>query len=73
MREKKSLDAIIGSFDPTETTEVGNLKGGTVTTWLSPEYKASYDRLQKQSKRRFAKIVRELIQTAIDRAEAKAS
>ena len=69
MSREKSLDAILGSFDPNEETGRANLKGGTVTIWLSPEYKAKYDRIQERSQRRFVKKLRELVQAAIDRTE----
>lgn len=72
MREQ-SLDAILGSFDLNEAISGCDLKGGTVTIWLSPEYKAKYDRLQEVSQRRFVKKLRELVQLAIDKTEARAS
>lgn len=71
MREK-SLDAIMSNFDPTESVIENNLKGGTVTIWLSPEYKAKYEHLQKVSKRRFISKLRELVQAAIEVTESRA-
>lgn len=70
---EKSLDAILGDFNPGESPAKGNLQGGTLTIWLSPEYKAKYDNLQRVSNRRFIKKVREIIQAAIDRTETRAS
>lgn len=70
--KEKSLDEILEGFDVNDVVRTENLKGGPVTIWLSPEYKAKYDKLQELSQRRFAKKLRELLQAAIDRAQAKA-
>jgi hypothetical protein len=66
----KSLDAILGDFNPNESISRVSVKsGGPVTIWLTAEYKAKYDRLQEKSHKRFCKKVRELIQAAIDHCE----
>ncbi len=71
---KDSLDKILDEFEPAETTERGKFKlGGPVTIWLTPEYKAKYDKIQKVSSRRFCAKLRELVHAAIDMTEAKAS
>jgi hypothetical protein len=74
MREK-SLDAILGSFDLGEIVDRPDLRarGGTVTVWLSPDYKAKYNHLQTVSQGRFSKTLREIVKAAIDRAEAQAA
>lgn len=69
---EKSLDTILGTFEPTEARE-GLMRGGCLTIWLTPEYKEKYDKLQGMSGRRFIKTLRELIQAAIDQTEARAS
>ena len=74
MREK-SLDARLGSFDLSECVDRtdSRSRGGTVTVWLSPDYKAKYNRLQLASQGRFSKTLREIVKAAIDRAEAQAA
>lgn len=69
--EKKMLDAILGDFKLTDAS--AKEPETTLTIWISSEYKARYSRLQKLSKRRFARILREIVQAAIEKTEAKAS
>jgi hypothetical protein len=74
MREKPSMDAILGNFDMNETENESRRKDcRPVTIWISASAKARYDRLQKLSGRRFSKKAREILLAAIDMAEAKAS
>lgn len=66
-----SLDSILGTFDPaTPGGGRGDLKGGPVTIWLSPEYKAKYDRIQEECHRQFTKTLRAIIQAAIDQVDS---
>lgn len=73
VEKDQSLDEILADFDPKESGSTKqNLKGGTVTIWLSPEDKARYDRLQQLSDRRFITKVREIVRAAISKAEKRA-
>lgn len=58
------------AFEPKETSARETL-GAPVTIWLPAEYKARYDRLQEMSKKRFCKKIRQIIQAAIEMAEAR--
>lgn len=70
----KSLDSILGSFNPNDSlSNVSELRGGRpVTIWLPEKYKTAYDKLQRASGRGFSKKLRELIEAAIDATESKA-
>lgn len=70
--EKRSLDAILDDFNWSAEEREDVKAGGPVTVWLTPKYKAKYDRLQEASNRRFIKKIRELVKAAIDRCEATA-
>lgn len=74
MNETRSLDQILGEFKP-DNLEVSKDSRLTahVSIWLPGDYKARYDRLQRMTGRRFAKALRELIQAAIDKTDARAS
>lgn len=70
MKEKpRSLDEILANFNPTEESNLT----GAVTIWLPAEDKAAWDRLQHSTGRRFSKKAREILQAAIQIAEASAS
>jgi hypothetical protein len=68
----KSLDAILGGFEPKEAER--DLKDrAPITIWVPKPYKARYDQLQSASGRRFNKTVREILLAAIEKAEGRAS
>lgn len=68
----KSLDAIIGGFNPDEARSRGRAKDEEmIGVWLPSEFKARYDALQKNSGKSFSKTLRELVRSAIEMAEAK--
>jgi hypothetical protein len=64
---QNSLSDILDQVSGEET----DLKGGTITIWVSADMKARYDALQKLSRRRFAQKTRETIKALIVLAEAK--
>lgn len=71
----KSLDAILDDFDPNVNHPPLTAAGGSamVAIWLPKEYKATYDRLQQATSRRFSRKLRELIMAAIDATNSRAS
>lgn len=66
-----SLDDLLNDFEVGE--EVGRDGGTTVSIWVTPEVKERYNRMQKISRRKFSKKVRELFLAALEVAEKKAS
>lgn len=69
MIEKKAdLDSIFKSFE-TELTNLENpsLQRKSITIWVPEEYKAKYDMLQDRSKRKFCKLIQELLKISIDK------
>lgn len=38
-----------------------------ITLWIPVEYKEKFDRLQRKSKRRFSKVLKEVVMRSIDR------
>jgi hypothetical protein len=71
MEDAKSLNEILGDFNPSEASDKSALNGGTVTIWLSAADKARYDQLQIKSGRRFSKKAREALLALIEIAEAR--
>ena len=72
MREKRSLDDILKSFDLKEPREEDSQRERKpVTIWIPASAKARYDRLQVVSGRRFSKKARELLLAAIDMADGQ--
>jgi hypothetical protein len=71
MREKKSLDAILGGFDPSEPEAKDSLRDRKpITIWVPAYAKERYDRIQQKSGRRFSKKARELLLAALEMAES---
>jgi len=66
-----SLDSILADFGTEDLARANWRSRVAVTVWLSPEFKARYDKLQQASGRRFHKKVRELLQAAIEQAELR--
>jgi hypothetical protein len=72
MREKKSLDDILGSFNPKAPEGEYSLKDRRpITIWVPASAKTAYDHLQEVSGRRFSKKAREILLAVIAAAEAK--
>lgn len=71
MSKGKSLDDILKGFT-IEAPEYGE-RGTTLSIWLTQEEKARYKAIQKRSGRRFHGTLRELVLTAIERAEEQVS
>lgn len=70
MREK-TISEILGDFSPNEASSSIKRDGQPVTIWLPAEAKARYDKLQKNSGRKFSKKARETLIALIEIAEAK--
>lgn len=72
MREQKFEDVLsdLELIDPTRRNSVNS--GATLTIWLPADYKAIYDKLQKLTGRRMSRKVREVVQSLLKAAEAKA-
>lgn len=66
----KSLDDIFKDYAPilTEIKDVD--QKDSVTVWISKDYKQRYDVLQAKTKRKFSKLLVEVIKSAIDKAES---
>lgn len=68
MAKKKSIDEILQSFDQ-DSTESKLRDGCTLTFWVSPEIKKKYDTIQRRSKRRFSRVLKEVIEESIQRID----
>lgn len=66
---KDSLDEVFKKFGPITTDNSITEAGGAITIWLPTDYKSKYDMLQDKTKRKFSKLVREVLKSTIDRAE----
>lgn len=68
MRENL-FEEILGDFAPADSDGEGGRCA--ITVWIPPEEKSAYDRLQKLSRRRFSKKVRETVLELISAADAR--
>ena len=68
---ERSLDDILDSLDTTGERSHTGERGACITFWVTPEAKAKYDRIQQTTGRKFHKTAKELLLTAIRRAESK--
>ena len=71
MRKKDSLDSIFKSHAEVFTQNTSTFgRGESITIWMPEGYKQKYDHLQETTRRKFSKLVREVIKSAIDKAES---
>lgn len=71
MRKKDSLDSIFKSHAEVFSQNPSTFgRGQSITIWMPDGYKQKYDQLQESTRRGFSKLVREVIKTAIDKAES---
>lgn len=71
MRKKDSLDSIFKSHSEVFNQNPSTFgRGESITIWMPEGYKQKYDQLQETTRRKFSKLVREVIKTAIDKAES---
>lgn len=68
MAKKKSIDEILEAFDQ-GATETKIRDGCTLTFWVSPEIKKKYEIIQRRSKRRFSRVLKEVIEESIQRID----
>lgn len=73
MSRGKSLDEILNGFTVDASDQSRRQDGTTLSIWLTLEEKARYKRIQQRSGRRFHVTLRELVLTAIERAEEQVS
>jgi len=68
IEKKTNLDSMFKSFE-TELTnwQTPSVQRQAITIWVPDEYKAKYDMLQERSKRKFGKLIKELLKRAIDK------
>lgn len=66
---EQSIEEIFGDLDLSEYHDETRIEGKGVTFWLPMDYKIKYDMIQKCSKRKFSKKIKEIIMRSIDRVE----
>lgn len=64
-----TIDSLVAAFDLSQMPGDGPEELSPVTFWLPVEYKAKYDLLQERSKRRFGKVLKEIIKRSMDRVD----
>jgi hypothetical protein len=67
--DELSIDEILEKFSFICRASDERTDLGAITIWLPVKTKAKYDTLQRQSKRRFSRVIKEIVQKAIDRAD----
>lgn len=72
-KSKDSLDSIFENFNPvfSHDSEWNPEANKPLTFWLPDEYKAKYDLLQERTKRKFGKLLKEVLKRSIDRVEVE--
>lgn len=65
--QPKSLDSILENFDLSLSEDGSCPDDEPVTFWIPAEYKAKFDQLQRRSKRKFGKLVKEILKYSIDK------
>lgn len=73
MSEPISFDSILSDLFTKENKPIKSRSRRAVTIWVSPEDKARYDRLQRESRRRFSKKAKQALLALIQMAENRAS
>lgn len=66
-KETQSVDELIKNFDLYKNSEDRRENCSCITLWISNDYKAKYDQIQLESKRRFAKLLQTLVKYSIDK------
>ena len=67
---EKSIDEILKGFDPAAETDTSFHENHTpLTIWLPMSTKAKYDSLQERSRKRFGKVLKQIIIQSIDKVE----
>lgn len=71
--QPNTLDMIIQNFETGSTCDAMIDQRQAITIWVPASYKAKFDDLQNQTKKRFGKALRSVLIQSIDRvAEKKA-
>lgn len=74
MREPKStIDAVFEQFAPMLTSKSEPVQAKPLTFWLPHAYKDKYDELQRRTRGKFGKLLKEVLKKSIDRMEKDSS
>lgn len=76
MRKKTfedSIDQIIKNIDFDMDDQAFKKSRGSLTLWISKEYKEKYETLQSKTDKRFSKALQQIFTLAIDKAEKEIS
>ena len=68
-KSKDTLDNLFAEFTPLLNEETETVETRGVTFWVPVEYKKKYEAIQAKSKRKFSKMLKEVIMKSIDRVE----
>ena len=71
-KPKDTFEQIFAEFGPLTSEEKETVHTKGVTFWIPDEYKKKYEAIQAKSKRRFSKMLKEVIMKSIDRIEVEA-
>jgi hypothetical protein len=67
MQEKpESFDELFNSFDFTQRKDVDEPRRKGITIWVDPEYHGRYEAVQQRRNKKFSRLLKALIQMAID-------
>jgi hypothetical protein len=65
--DDQSIDSLIENFDISEGKDENRATLNPFTFWLPHAYKIKYDQIQMRSKRKFGKILKEVLKRSIDK------
>lgn len=71
MLDKKNnlIDSVFKDFESNLTDNHDTPSRQAITIWVPDEYKAKYDKLQEITKRKFGKLVKEVVKKSIDKVQ----
>lgn len=68
-KQNTNLDSVFDNLQSDLSDHVVISQRQAITIWLPDEYKIKYDLLQERTKRRFGKLVKELLKKSIDKID----
>lgn len=71
-KAQETLDSVFENMDSMFTGHEEPIETKPVTIWLPVDYKNKFDTLQKSTKRKFGKKIKELVIRSIDKVDSKA-
>lgn len=66
----ETIDDVLKEFDLTDIPETETKNNKNLSVWIPAQYKDKYDEIQRLSRGRFGKLLREVVVKSIDKVKA---